>query len=239
MKAAFWLPKHVYMCCPDNDTAVFLDIRRDDYSALTGSQASALSSVVEGWPTATTQTTLSNDQSMQTGALMVRAGLLTDDPKSGKPVETPRIPHDATLRAIEQDFESAKAIRPIDVARFLWAYASTLYALKCRSLEHAVKRFSSRKSRRATDDAAFVPHRAAELVRVFRRLRCFVFTANGQCLFHSLFLLNFLACYRLYPTWVIGVKAKPFAAHSWVQHDTYMLDANPEEVVPYVPLFAI
>ena len=47
------------------------------------------------------------------------------------------------------------------------------------------------------------------------------------------------ACYDVYPTWVIGVRTKPWAAHSWVQQGTLLLDANPEQVCDYSPILAI
>jgi hypothetical protein len=39
--------------------------------------------------------------------------------------------------------------------------------------------------------------------------------------------------------WVIGVRAKPWGAHAWVQHDKLLLDANPEHVCEYTPILTI
>ena len=52
-------------------------------------------------------------------------------------------------------------------------------------------------------------------------------------------LVKFLASYQVHPTWVIGVRTKPWAAHSWVQQGTLLLDSNPEEVCEYTAILAI
>jgi hypothetical protein len=74
---------------------------------------------------------------------------------------------------------------------------------------------------------------------VFRRLRPYAFAAKDQCLFHALSLLKFLAQYNIHPTWVIAVRPTPWAAHSWLQLGTLVLDCTPEEISGYTPILAI
>ena len=81
--------------------------------------------------------------------------------------------------------------------------------------------------------------RTVELVSVFHRLRPYGFAAKDQCLFHALALLKFLAYYKIHPTWVIAVRPTPWAAHSWLQLGTLVLDCTPEEVSGYTPILAI
>jgi hypothetical protein len=81
--------------------------------------------------------------------------------------------------------------------------------------------------------------RTVELVSVFRRLRPYAFAAKDQCLFHALALLKFLAHYNIHPTWVIAVRPTPWAAHSWLQLGSFVLDCNPEEISGYTPILAI
>ena len=74
---------------------------------------------------------------------------------------------------------------------------------------------------------------------IFRRLRPYEFAAKDQCLFHALALLKFLAHYNIHPTWVIAVRPTPWAAHSWLQLGTLVLDCTPEEISGYTPILAI
>ena len=86
---------------------------------------------------------------------------------------------------------------------------------------------------------AFDEQRAVELVGLFRRLRPHTFAARDRCLFHSLALVRFTARHGVFPTWVIGVRAKPWGAHAWVQQGKLLLDANPEQVCEYTPILTV
>jgi hypothetical protein len=79
----------------------------------------------------------------------------------------------------------------------------------------------------------------AALVSAFRRMRPFVFAAEGRCLLHALVLTRFLGRYGFFPEWVFGVATRPWAAHSWVQWGEFLLDTNPEKVCGYTPIFAV
>jgi hypothetical protein len=48
-----------------------------------------------------------------------------------------------------------------------------------------------------------------------------------------------MARHALFPTWVIGVRARPWGAHAWVQQDKLLLDANPEQVCEYTPILTV
>jgi hypothetical protein len=47
---------------------------------------------------------------------------------------------------------------------------------------------------------------------------------KDQCLFNSLFLIQFLACYRVYPDWYFGVRLNEFYAHCWIQDRNVIYD---------------
>jgi hypothetical protein len=104
----------------------------------------------------------------------------------------------------------------------------TLYSLACEV-----------SARKAATNASFDVERTIELVCIFRKLRPFAFEAQDRCLFHALALVRFLARYDSYPTWVIGVRPKPWGAHSWVQQDNLILDGNPEDVCSFTPILAV
>ena len=123
------------------------------------------------------------------------------------------------------------------IASFLAALAWTRRALRSRSLYSIACEVRDRKAAAAGGD--FDEGRAVELVGIFRRLRPHTFAARDRCLFHSLALVRFMARHDVFPTWVIGVRAKPWGAHAWVQQDKLLLDANPEQVCEYTPILTV
>jgi hypothetical protein len=73
-------------------------------------------------------------------------------------------------------------------------------------------------------------------VQIFRRLRRLFFSEKNRCLFNALALVLFLQRYGHFPLFVIGVKTRPFGAHSWVQHEQILLDGEPASVCHFVPI---
>jgi hypothetical protein len=59
------------------------------------------------------------------------------------------------------------------------------------------------------------------------------------CLYDSLALVEFLAHYRLFPQWVFGVMAEPFAAHCWVQQDDRVLNDSVDYVRGFTPIMVV
>jgi hypothetical protein len=113
------------------------------------------------------------------------------------------------------------------------------FSLRFRHLEAVVRSVAKRKQRglRITPQADLSS--LARLIGIYRSIRPFFFTANGNCLLHALSLINFLSHYHLYPTWTIGVRTAPWAAHTWVQYDQFVLDTKPEKVDTYTAILAI
>ena len=60
-----------------------------------------------------------------------------------------------------------------------------------------------------------------------------------QCLPRSLALAEALAGLRLAGRLVVGVRLRPFLAHSWVQTDRVVLNDRPDIVRTFVPLLVI
>jgi hypothetical protein len=78
-----------------------------------------------------------------------------------------------------------------------------------------------------------------DAVSSYMRLRPFLFTAHDKCLLDSLTLIRFLARRRMFPAWVIGVRTRPFAAHSWVQSAGLVLNDVHEHVRSYTPILVV
>jgi hypothetical protein len=235
----YGVPKYVYLCAVD-DEVIFLNLRQDTYSALSGRPARAVAQVVKDWPVPIEiDSPISPDEAWTVADHLVEEGLLTfeiEDSKTGAPVQAI---HDCSLVSVDQVIDYTTHIQLVDIARFISAYVCTAYSLRQWSLEDIVNRVRERKQLASEVLGDPSPADMARLIAVFRRLRVFTFSARGQCLFHALLLVNFLARYRLFPAWIIGVQFTPFAAHSWVQHENYIIDATPEDVGPYVPIFSV
>jgi hypothetical protein len=163
--------------------------------------------------------------------------VLTTDPAIGKDATPIRLPSPTPL----VDF--VPTTRPRHIASHLGTVArccaTGLVLLKGRSLEYAVRRVEQRRRRQMGVSSRFDWEATRELTQAFYWLSPLFYTARDHCLYDSLVLIEFLACHGLYPTWVIGVKAfAPFSAHSWIQHETYVLTWSAESLTKFVPILA-
>jgi hypothetical protein len=104
-------------------------------------------------------------------------------------------------------------------------------------LQRTVHAVEQRKRERASM-RTFDVERARELVAVFHALRLF-FPVNYLCLYDSLALLEFLARYDVFPTWVFGVRLEPWAAHCWVQEAGVTFNEDVEEAANFTAIMAI
>ena len=103
----------------------------------------------------------------------------------------------------------------------------TLYSIACEIRDGKV-----------AASGAFDERRAIEMVGSFDGCGRTP-SRRGIVACHSLALVRFLARHAVFPTWVIGVRAKPWGAHAWVQQGTLLLDASPEQVCEYTPILTV
>jgi hypothetical protein len=236
----YWLARHVYLCRA-HDSVVFLDLKRATYLGLGGKQLRALEQLVHEMPAGpgvAACAAMPLPEAAGIADIFIQDGLLTRDPSQGKPA-TPAAPSHTPMIAVQRTLASPRRISAVDVVRFIAACVRAATALKIRSADRIVRGIALRKERYAHGAASFDMVAASDAVDIFRRLRTYGFTAKHQCLFHALALTHFLAYYGVYATWIIGVKTRPFAAHSWVQHDAAILDGTPEEVRFYTPILTV
>lgn len=122
---------------------------------------------------------------------------------------------------------------------FVIAVLKAFALLRMWSLHAIVTRVRRRASaaRRGTrpGDMADCRH----LVAVFARLRPFFFSSRDRCLFESLALLEFLAAQGHHPSWMFAARARPFAAHCWLQEGDTVLDDSLEHVSDYTPIMRV
>jgi Transglutaminase-like superfamily len=234
------LAPHVRACQSD-DQVILLDLRRDKYLAVGGTQMRALASAVEGWPRSPSVDDV-NPSSTSVSALTKRLllqGLLTDQPAGRE-----RLPQDRVPEAIASlDVEDANGRTAIDarlVFQFLQSATMAAASLRGRSLLAVVLAVAARRARLAgRQDDALPLDAVRNAVAVYESLRPLVFTSRDKCLFDSLALINFLAHQGMFPRWVIGVTTHPFAAHAWVQSDGIVINDLHERVRRFMPILVV
>ena len=239
------LAGHVFVC-REGEHVVFLDVRQDRYFALEAAQTSGLGKVVPGWPVAIAQpepryaTSSSTEDSAHSAvvALLLERGLLSEDLRGGKDA-TPvaAIPPSGELTADALD--GTANVRAEGVRRFIVSAAAASFGLRFRPLERVIRRVSLRNQAGLQLASSFCAERALELVSAFALLRPFFFTSKDACLFEALALSEFLARYGIFPRWVFGVQARPFAAHCWLQHGGIVLNDTVEHVSRYTPIMLV
>jgi hypothetical protein len=237
--SGYWVPPHVRVC-PLLASTVLLDLKRNRYFGLGTHETRALSTLALNWDdvngNAADVQRLEPDAAVQMADALIEAGLLSRQAPMDTVVSTARIDLSGALTSAGHELHVAAPLRPAHLASFLVALTWARRALQSRSLYSIACEIRDRKASAAR---TFDEQRAVELVGIFRRLRPHMFAAKDRCLFHALMLVKFLSRHDVFPNWVIGVRARPWSAHSWVQHDKLLLDANPEQVCEYAPILTV
>lgn len=230
----------VYSCIT-KDGIVFQDLRNNKYRGISTSDLQILAPYVPDLAAYSRDDDdaqlKARDAGRQVAEALVKAGILTRGRDSRPHIPSRRIDVRGELIALEGETDRDTEIRFDHVWTFLRCCARARYSLTCRPISKVVAGVNATRSSSAV--ARFDVVRAAELVSIFRRVRSFVFTARGHCLFHALALVTFLQHYEVYASWVMGVKTNPWGAHSWVQEGDYVLDTNPEKVCEFTPILAV
>jgi hypothetical protein len=226
----YFLPPHVHFCSRGDDY-VFLDLQQDDYILVNGKAAAALHalSLAAGAGEA-------KPESADALQELLQGGLLTTDRSKGKDLRATT----ATL-AMEPliDPEAAPRVRlsPLHLYRFIAASITAAIWMRRVALYQTVRAVELRKARHSSRQS-FDMDRARNLTAVFQALRA-LFPRNYLCLYDSLALLEFLASYRIFPTWVFGVRLEPWAAHCWVQEGQFVFNEDVEEAGAYTAIMTI
>jgi len=235
----YWLSAHSYVCIAD-EHAVFLDLRKDKYSALGPADARTLSGVVDGWlpgreiardvPTRTRGC----DELVRT---LLEERLLTSDMVAGKPA-TPVSIVRPTL-TLQVPPRRIPRVDRTHVSRFVAAWLLATTMLNTVPLKATVGRVWKRKARRSGAEGAFDVKRAFGLMTAYSILRPNFFSRRDACLRDSFTVVEFLARYGVFPTWVFGVRMNPFAAHSWVQEGSIVINDDVDHVNTFTPILTI
>ena len=236
----YWIPSHVRVC-PLLASTVLLDLKRNRYFGLGTTETRALSTLALNWNDANGSAAdverLAPEAAIGMADALIDAGLLSRDaPADRTSFGGPPPDLSGALTSAGHEVNRRTSLHLAHIASFLAALAWTRLALRSRSLYSIACEVRDRKLAASGD---FDERRAVELVGIFRRLRPHTFAARDRCLFHSLALVRFMARHDVFPMWVIGVRAKPWGAHAWVQQGKLLLDANPEQVCEYTPILTV
>jgi len=237
----YWIPPHVRVC-PLLASTILLDLERNRYFGIGSRETRALSTLALNWNEASSSGAaavepLAADAAIAMADALIDAGLLSREAPANRNSLCGTQPDlNGALTSAGHELSRETSLRPAHIAAFLGALAWTRRALRSRSLYSIAWEVRDRKG---AAGGTFEAQRAIELVGLFRRLRPHTFAARDRCLFHSLALVRFMSRHAVFPTWVIGVRAKPWGAHAWVQQDKLLLDANPEHVCEYTPILTV
>jgi hypothetical protein len=236
----YWIPPHVRVC-PLLASTVLLDLKRNRYFGIGTHETRALSTLALNWKDANGAGAevepLAPDAAIVMADALIDAGLLSREVPADRASLCGAPPDlSGALTSAGHELSRETSLRLAHIAAFLGALAWTRRALRSRTLYSIACEVRDRK---VAAGGAFDQQRAIELVGIFRRLRPHTFAARDRCLFHSLALVRFLSRHAVHPTWVLGVRARPWGAHAWVQQDKLLLDANPEHVCEYTPILTV
>lgn len=225
---AYLLTKQTFVALSD-DTLVFLDLHRDKYSCLERRHTKSVCHLLDLPPEEKdggdeAPAYEDNTQVAQVIQDLIDNGLVTPDPNEGKRAEF--VTQHSELNEMPSYFPGeGPQVRIGDVVKFFKALLVTKLLLKFASMERIVTRVRRRKGRfNAQSGETPDEERLNELVETYKILKPMFVTVKGQCLFSSLFLIEFLACYRVYPNWYFGVRLNEFYAHCWVQDRNIIYD---------------
>jgi hypothetical protein len=239
-KNEFWMPPHTRVCVTATG-AVLLDLKRNRYFGLGYREVRSLSTLATNWSSASMSAgqplePMPPEDAARLAAALVQAGFLTPVAPSEPGLSFTAIESNGALTSVGHELSAEVRLHLHHIIAFLRACIWAKRAVDSRLLYSIACEVAASKAHASqTIDL----ERTIALVCAFRRLRPYAFAAKDQCLFHALALLKFLSCYNIYPTWVIAVRPKPWAAHSWLQFGTFVLDCNPEEICEYAPILAI
>lgn len=222
-----FLNKQTFVCLTDN-TLVFLDLHKDKYSCLEPHHTKPIMSLFAlPAPPAQTDvntTDVTSDNTDRVVRDLINAGLVTRNPNEGKHAEL--ITQYGELREMP-GYEIGKApkIHASHLFNFFRALATTKYLLRFSSIERTVTKLKRRKERyHARGGARADEERVNELVEIYKILKPLFVTVKDECLFNSIFLIEFLSYYNIYPSWYFGVRLNEFYAHCWVQSNNVIYD---------------
>ena len=233
---------HIYTCATEAGVVV-LDSRRGKYSIVPGDRARSLEEVVRGWPVLPPAEAASENQTAASSTLLnslVRGGIVMPmtDPRLRVCTRTAvSVAQEALLDALAA--RERPKIRWRHVVTFSLSVTYAIAMLKSRPFEALLHNLRRRKERDASAHAKHSIADIRECVRSFSWLRPLAYAESEACLFDSVVLTDFLIRQGILAEFLIGVRIRPFVAHSWVQIQGFALNDLPEYLAAYTPILSV
>ena len=149
----------------------------------------------------------------------------------------PRPPEQARVPRAEISFEPGERPSALGVARALSLDMIIARQLRRGRLARQIEALQRHKQHR-NPTGSVADRGPRSIVAAYAAARLFRSPA-GRCLSRSIAMARHLSAAGCASTLVIGVRAEPFAAHSWVQADHIVLNDTPEEVTRFTPILAV
>ena len=239
MMSEYHIPKHVHLCRTGAQT-IFLDLKRNRYSAIDNANASFLDELVVGWGNGVGAEQRSHGsgthEKLAVIQCLINKGLLKRKANRNERKEQVRIK--PALVDLHREYGEMPVVNTAHVRRFVVSTLSTFVMLRTGSLQRIVDTVKRRKVGGEESIGEGEMDKTLDLVLVYKALRPFAFQGKDACLFDSLVLSEFLRCHGVYSTWVIGVATGPFRAHSWLQKGNAVLNDRLIRVNLFTPIFA-
>jgi hypothetical protein len=237
MTERLYLAKDVYVCVTEGH-GVFLDLRRDKYSAVIFPSAQEPGSAASAPPSLAQRLAAQRDD-------LLGAGLLTSDPDAGRPIEGAPIEgvdghifglDDQRAFGLTGEAAAGLKIRLSEIWDFFVASWKASRDLKGKHIYKIVDKVRQRKAKAGPSQPAI--DKVRRLTAVYRRLRPW-YPRKYLCLYDSLALVEFMAMRGVHPLWVFAVQAQPFGAHCWVQNEGLLLNEGSEYAGLFTPIMAV
>lgn len=183
----------------------------------------------------------SSDQSIANNLLqsMLKEGLLTMGPAVESGLVSTEIDLNCALVSIGEEITLTPRVRVRDITTFAFFLLTAAIALRCLPLRWLVRRAHDRRNRAYRRGYKPDVGEVSRHVCTFRAIRPHFFVAKNHRLLHALTLTNYLAHYGEFPLWVFGIGTEPWTTHTWLQHENYLLDENPQAVCRFEPILAV
>jgi Transglutaminase-like superfamily len=233
------LADHV-RACRVGDQMIFLDLLRSRYFGAAGPQLAALSAAILQGSTVADAPPVRASLALPHDWIDRLRGqhLLSEAPSEGPARQLPRLIE--PVSSLNADDESSAAASDWRHLVRLWrATLVTAAWLRRRSLADIANRVEALRTRHSERGQGIAADAMLAAVASYVRLRPFALTTHDRCLNDSLTLIHFLATEGLFPQWVIGVRVRPFGAHSWVQNGGVVLNDLAERVRHYQPILVV
>lgn len=231
----YHLPHHVFFCFSGSH-CIFLDIDRDQYLAVDREPVEALTPWLSSRSSVAQPPNPAQEIPSAAAAVadeLLAQGLLTTSEFSGKAFQPISVP----TRSSRPLWQQSLMLNAVRFPEFFSACKAADHFLSAARTRDAVELVHSRKSRNCRHVSVARSH-LLSLLSSFDALRPF-YPRPYLCLFDSLALIEFLARYRIFPTWVFGVRGEPFQAHCWVQHENFLLNDSTDHVATFTPIMTV